>query len=116
MKYSPKFILYIAAINYLNEVEKEEFNFEFKSKIVKRNDSFFNIFNKYINPEIFNNQQRKDDILLYNYLKYEVKDRKLVKKGLIAKYEKLVVIPLIQKNPDLMQELFQNGVYYLINS
>jgi hypothetical protein len=116
MKYSPKFLLYIASIDYLNEVEKKDFNFEFKSKIVKRNDSFFKIFNKFIDVEVFNNQQRKEDILIYNYLKYEVKNNKLSKKGLIEKYEKLVVLPLIEKNPDLMQELFQNGVYYLINS
>jgi hypothetical protein len=117
MKYSPKFILYFATLAHLDEEKVKAFNSEFKKKVVKRNDSFFNIYNKYVDVDTFNlNPKRREDILIYNYLKYEVKDKKLIKKGLIAKYEKLVVIPFLEKNPEYLKELFSEGVYYLMNT
>jgi len=117
MIYSPKFIVYFTSVNYLDEDSKKLLNQELKDAALKRNDLFIKILKKYIDFELFLKRPfYKEDILVYNYLQYEIKGTRLKNHKLIAKYEKEIIVPYFKEHANYRKELFENGIYYLLNA
>jgi hypothetical protein len=93
MVYPPKLILYLAIKNYLADKEFEEFKTEIVQKSVRGDLTFLKALKKHFDIELFLTKPYIwQDIWLYNYLTYEVKT-KLIRKGLIAKYEREIILP-----------------------
>jgi hypothetical protein len=107
MTYTPRFIIYLAVINYLSEEQIEKLKKELGESNLKQDRRFLTIIKKH-----FDIEQLKDkpfiwqDIWLYNYLHYEIKSR-LPRKGLIAKYEREIIIPQ-KKFSDELKELMHS--------
>lgn len=113
MKLNPKHIIFIAVSNYLTAEDAAKLKndiISFKrlpdSKFVKLVEQYFNFNTLRDKPLI------PEDIWLYNYLMYENKKKedqklfeigdkinfkgKLLKKGLVLKYEKEVILPQLK--------------------
>jgi hypothetical protein len=93
MTYTPRFIIYLAVVKYLNKDQIEDLKKELGESGLKQDRKFLSIIKKYFDFEVFKDKPMLwQDIWIYNYLRYEVKLR-LPRRGLIAKYEKEVIIP-----------------------
>lgn len=94
MVYSPRFILYVAVKNYLTEEQLDDLRTDISKKGVKGDKTFLNVIKKHFDIELFRTKPFIwQDIWLYNYLMYDVKTIKFPRVGLIAKYEKEIVLP-----------------------
>jgi len=93
MVYQPRLILYLAVKNYLTEEQFENLKTDIAEKGTKRDMSFLKVIKKHFDIELFRIKPYIwQDIWLYNYLLYEVKN-KFIRKGLIAKYEREIFLP-----------------------
>lgn len=93
MKYSPLYIIYSQACKYLSGNELEEF----KNKLSKVNNHhgrmFLRTFLQNFDIEVFkDNPLIPEDIWLYNYIKYEITEKKIPRDGLIKLYEKNIFL------------------------
>lgn len=113
MKLSPKHIIFIAVSNYLNAEQSAMLRDEI-SKFTRLPDlNFIRIVEKYFDfNTLRTNPVIPEDIWLYNYLMYENRKKedqklfevgekinfkgRLLKKGLIVKYENKVVVPQLK--------------------
>ena len=91
MKYSPLYIIFNQACKYLSE---QEIN-ELKDKLSKTNNKqgkiFLRIFLQNFDIEVFKDKPLiLEDIWLYNYIKYEITEKKIPRRGLIEMYEKKI--------------------------
>lgn len=91
MKNSPLFIIYTQACKYLTETEVKELS----DKLVKGTDKqgriFLRVFLQNFDIEVFKDKPLiPEDIWLYNYIKYEITNKKIPRIGLIKLYEKTV--------------------------
>ena len=126
MKLTPKHIIYIAVSNYISSEEADKIKMEI-AKYKRLSDlKFIRIIETYFN---FNMLRDKpvipEDIWLFNYLMYDNKkadDHKLfeigekinfkgrlLKKGLIIKYENKIIMPqlkALERANKILQNLF----------
>lgn len=91
MKYSPLYIIFTQACKYLTE---QEIN-DLKDKLSKTNKKpgkiFLRIFLQNFDIEVFKDKPLiLEDIWLYNYIKYEITEKKIPRRGLIEMYEKKI--------------------------
>ncbi|WP_152266821.1 hypothetical protein [Agriterribacter humi] len=94
MKFSPQVIIYVAVKNYLTEDQAEVLKNELAKKKVMGDKIFMDTIKKHFDIEFFRTKPFIwQDIWLYNYLIYELRNTKMPKRGLIAKYEKEIIIP-----------------------
>ncbi len=93
MIYTPRYIIYWAVCNYITE--EEELNI--KNDIIKykrlSDRNFLKIIERHFDIERFKDSPVIwEDIWLYNYIKYDFVKSRMLKKGLIVRYENRVVI------------------------
>ncbi len=94
MKHTPRLIIYLSVINYLSKDEIENLKKELGSSPLKQDRKFIRIIKAHFDIEQFSTKPFIwQDIWIYNYLQYEVKSR-LPRRGLIAKYEKEIILPM----------------------
>ncbi len=94
MKYTPRLIIYLVIINYLSVDQIESLKKELGSSSLKQDRKFVRIIKAHFDIEQFSTKPFIwQDIWIYNYLQYEVKS-KLPRNGLIAKYEKEIILPM----------------------
>ena len=93
MKYTPRFIIYWAVCRYLSEEEIESLrNNLAKGKLTQDNRFLSEIRKVFDFKRMLINPQIREDAWIYNHIEYEMSTR-FHRKGLIAKYEKVVVLP-----------------------
>ena len=93
MQFTPRFIIFLAVSNYLNEREIESLKKELGEAPIKGDMTFLKIIRKHFDFEKFvYSPMIWQDIWLYNYIHLETKN-KLKAKGLILRYEKDVITP-----------------------
>jgi hypothetical protein len=93
MKHTPRTIIFIAVSRYLTEDDIKKIIFDLTSENVKQDRKFLSVIRRYFDFEKFKDAPYIwQDIWLYNYLLYDHKT-KLRRDGLIAKYEREIVIP-----------------------
>ncbi len=93
MKYSPRYVIYLAITNYLKEDEIACLNYDLRHSKIDKTHQFLTIVDRYFDIEHFKNRPIIwQDVWLYNYLKNELKST-LIKKGLIKQYEKEIIQP-----------------------
>jgi hypothetical protein len=110
MVFSPRLIIYLAVANYLPKNKADALLNEITKKPSMRDSTFLKIVAKYFDFKDFRDKPYiKEDIWLFNYLMYQVKQKddfnplksgeeislkgRLLKKGLIIKYENQIIIP-----------------------
>lgn len=93
MKYSPRSIIFTAVSRYISKEDVEKIKFELANENVKQDRKFLTVIKRYFD---FNLMKDKpyiwQDIWVYNYLEYEIVS-KFKRNGLIAKYEREIIIP-----------------------
>ena len=95
MKYSPRYVIYLAIIKYLREEQIACFNYELQHTSIRETQQFLNIVERYFDTDLFKNKPLVwQDIWLYYYLKRDEKST-FCKKGLVQQYEKEIIL---QKN------------------
>jgi hypothetical protein len=94
MRYTPRAIIFTAVSRYLSPEKMEEIKEELIKKNVKQDRAFLSVIKRHFDFNLMKDKPALwQDIWIYNYLEYEVKNNKLKPKGLIAKYEQEIVIP-----------------------
>jgi hypothetical protein len=94
MKYSPRLIIFCAVSRYLNDVTYAKVLDQIGEEFPKQDRKFLSILKRHFNFELMKDKPYIwQDIWIYNYLKYEYKDHKFSRSGLLAKYEREIVIP-----------------------
>ena len=112
MKYSARFIIYMSAINYLEGEILDQFNEKLKSNPVTTINQLMKVFNEFIDLELLKDKPYIwQDIWIYNYLTYRGLRNRI---ELIKQYEKSIVIPTLENNEELNQNLKNWGTYYLM--
>ncbi|MFN8277008.1 MAG: hypothetical protein U0T84_05960 [Chitinophagales bacterium] len=102
MKLTPRLVVYVAVSSYLSETELQELNDDLAKKKPKQDRKFLAIIKKHFDFERMKDKPlAEQDIWIYNYLQYEV-DGKFPRIGLIAKYERLLKLPLDKKFNEMM--------------
>ena len=108
MTYSPRFIIYLAVINYLDEEKVTSLKKDLGESNLKQDRRFLSIIRKHFDFEQFKDKSYIwQDIWLYNYLQYEIKS-KLHRKGLVAKYKREIILPqkkLLDKANEIMKNV-----------
>ena len=95
MKLLPRYIIFWAITNYIDEVKQEEIMKEFVTYKKIGDALFMRVINKHFNIEVFRkNPIIWQDIWLYNYITYDFKKGKFPKNNLIERYEKEIIIPV----------------------
>lgn len=93
LKYSPRYVIYLAVTRYLKEEQIACLNYDLKHSKISQTTQFLTIVERYFDIEHFKNRPIIwQDIWLYYYLKHELKS-KLMKKGFIKQYEKEIIEP-----------------------
>ncbi len=93
MKYSPRYVIYLAIIKYLREEQIACFNYELQHTSIRETQQFLNIVERYFDTDLFKNKPLVwQDIWLYYYLKRDEKST-FCKKGLVQQYEKEIILP-----------------------
>lgn len=91
MKYPPVYIIFTQACNYLTR--EEETILVNKLHKLKKLDGrpYLKVLLNNFDIEVFKDKPLiPEDIWLYNYIKYEITNKSIPKKGLIAKYERKI--------------------------
>ncbi len=93
LKYSPRYVIYLAVTRYLKEEQIACLNYDLKHSKISQTTQFLTIVERYFDIEHFKDRPIIwQDIWLYYYLKHELKS-KLMKKGFIKQYEKEIIEP-----------------------
>ena len=94
IKNSPRYIIFWAVSNYLTESELELLIQDFIKGKGINHPRFLSIIKKHFDFERFRTHPVFwQDIWLYNYLMYDVKDNRLIRNQLIADYDRYILKP-----------------------
>jgi hypothetical protein len=94
MKYSPRNIIFCALSRYLDDVTYAKVLDQIGEEFPKQDRKFLSILKYHFDLELMQNKPCIwQDIWIYNYLKYNYNGHKFPRSGLIAKYEKEIVLP-----------------------
>jgi hypothetical protein len=113
MVLSPKIVIYFAVANYLPKEKADALLNEIIAKQTLRDTTFLKIVGKYFDFKLMRDKPFvKEDIWIFNYLYYQCKKKddfnplksgeeislkgRLLKKGLIVKYENQIIIPQLK--------------------
>lgn len=96
VKNTPRYIIFWAVSNYLSSVELEALIQDFiKGKGISH-PKFLSVIRRHFDFERFRtNPVFWQDIWLYNYLTYDLKDNRLVRTQLIADYDRYILKPTL---------------------
>lgn len=92
MRYPPVHIIYTQVCKYLKEEEKAEMNIKINKLKTMYGKQHLKVILEYFDVELFKNKPIiPEDIYLYNYIKYDIKENKsaMPRSGIIARYERL---------------------------
>jgi hypothetical protein len=93
MKYSPRYVIYLAIIKYLRKDQIACFNYELKHTKINESQEFLKVVDHYFDIDLFKNKPLIwQDIWLYYYLQKDFTSN-FGKKGLVMQYEKEVILP-----------------------
>jgi hypothetical protein len=94
VKYHPRYIIYFAVSRYLDDRTCSEVWKKFGTEFPKQDRKFLSIMKQHFNFELMKDKPFIwQDIWIYNYLKYDYDGHKFKRSGLLAKYERDIVIP-----------------------
>lgn len=92
MKYSPRNIILCGVSNYLNDASYDQLMVHLKKDFPKQDRKFIRIIQGYFDFELMRTHPfYKEDIWIYNYLKYDYEGNKLKKSWLLSKYEREII-------------------------
>lgn len=101
MIYSPRNIILCSVSKYLNDMIYDQLIAHLKKDPPKQDRKYIRIIQGYFDFELMRTKPHfKQDIWIYNYLKYDYTGNKLKKLRLLAKYER----EIIRKNEDSYRE------------
>jgi hypothetical protein len=120
VRLSPKKVIYLAVSNYLSPDEAKMLLAELAEKDGRHDNTFLKITGKYFDFSLLKDKPYiKEDILIYNYLMYQLKPKKTLdlftkpqqitmsgkfpRTGLIVRYENRVILPQLH----LMEEAYK---------
>ncbi len=96
-KLNRRYILYWAVTNYLSVAETEKLRFELGKELPQQNKKFLAIVKKYFDFEMLKNKPViKEDIWVYNYFQYGLKN-KVEYRWLLKKYYDEIIVPSERK-------------------
>ncbi len=91
MKNTPLYIIFTQACKYLSEQEVNDLKDKLSKTNNKQGKIFLRIFLQNFDIEVFKDKPLiLEDIWLYNYIKYEITEKKIPRRGLIEMYEKKI--------------------------
>jgi len=94
MKYSPRNIIFCAVSRYLDDTIYKKVMDQVGKEFPKQDRKFISIIKRYFDFELMKDKPYIwQDIWIYNYLKYDWAGHKFSRSGLIAKYEREIVLP-----------------------
>lgn len=94
MKYSPRNIIFCAISRYLDDKTYSKVLDQIGKEFPKQDRKFLAILKRHFDFELMKDKPYFwQDIWIYNYLKYDYDGHKLPRSGLIANYEKEIVVP-----------------------
>ena len=104
MKYSPRKIIFCAVERYLSDDGYASVLNEIGKEFPKQDRKFLSILKRHFDFELMNDKPILwQDIWIYNYLKYDYTGHKLARSGLLAKYEREIILPTEQSFKSLME-------------
>ena len=93
MKYSPRYVIYLAIINYLRKDQIACFNYELQHTEIDKSQQFLAVVDHYFDINLFKNNPRvRQDVWIHDYLQQGFTSA-FTKKGLLAKYGQEVLLP-----------------------
>ena len=93
MKYSPRNIILYAISRYVDDNTYKKVLDQIVKEFPKQDRKFLSIIKRHFDFEMMKNKPYNwQDIWLYNYLMYDYDGRKFARSGLIAKYEKEIIL------------------------
>jgi hypothetical protein len=93
MIYSPKYIIYWAVSNYISEEEELTIRNELIEYKRLSDRNLLKVMQRHFDfKKMMDTPFIDEDIWIYNYITYDFKGSRLPRKGLIADYERKVVI------------------------
>ena len=96
MKYSPRWVILCAVARYLDNFALTKVMDQIGREFPKQDRKFLRILKEHFNFELMKDKPRMwQDIWIYNYLKYDYDNHKFRRSGLLAKYEREVILPLL---------------------
>jgi len=94
MKHSPRNVIFCAVAKYLDAKKYDKVLNQLGKEFPKQDRKFLTILKRHFDFEMMKDKPIiKEDIWIYNYLKYDYHNHKFARSGLIAKYEREIVIP-----------------------
>lgn len=94
MHYPPQLVVYLAVCNYLTETEIADLKNDLSKCNARSNVRFLQILSKHFDIELFLKKPFVwQDIWLYNHIKYDKGKSWTRKNGLVAKYEREILLP-----------------------
>lgn len=104
MKYSPRNIILCGVSNYLNEATYDRLMAHLTKEFPKQDRKYIRIIQEYFDFEMMKTHPyHKEDIWIYNYLKYDYEGNKLKKLRLLSKYDREIIR---QNDVSFRKELF----------
>jgi len=94
MKYSPRNIIFCAISKYLDDKTYKKVMDQIGKEFPQQDRKFLTIIKRHFDFELMKDKPVIwQDIWIYNYLKYDYDNHKFARSGLIAKYEREIVLP-----------------------
>ena len=94
MNFDPRNIIFCAVSRYLDDETYAKVLDDIGREFPKQDRKFLSILKRHFNFELMKNKPYMwQDIWIYNYLLYDYSGHKFARTGLLAKYEKEVIIP-----------------------
>lgn len=104
MKYSPRKVIFCAVERYLSDHAYTAVLEDIGKEFPKQDRKFLAILSRYLDFDLLKDKPVIwQDIWIYNYLKYEYTGSKLVRNGLLAKYERDIILPTEKSFKALME-------------
>lgn len=106
MKYSPRNVIFCAVSKYLDTARYDKVLYQIGKEFPKQDRKFLTILKRHFDFELMkDNPIIPEDIWIYYYLKYDYHNHKFARSGLIAQYERKVIIPSEKTLKELLEIL-----------
>ncbi len=106
MKYSPRKIIFCAVEKYLDDGTYNLVLEQIGREFPKQDRKFLSILQRHFDFESMKDKPYLwQDIWVYNYLKYDYTGHKFARTGLLAKYEREIILPSEQSFKSLMESV-----------